>query len=269
MKGKILLALLVSCFVLGTAAYSSAQDLLPDDNGLVTYHKQPRWRESEAHPLRVAAYVVHPVGWLLREGIFRPFSYMMGSTRFTRSFFGFREPFDYRQPLCFSGADSIPDCHTLPPYATSTPAEPEKVEPVVEQKVVFPSVAFEFDKSNLNALGKARVRQVAQLLASMPTVKVVVEGHTDIVGTDEYNQKLGMRRAQTVIKELTDLGIDGSRMSPVSYGESRPVFTEDTDWARAANRRVEFTVQGASPSEPAVAPSAKSEELPPAAKPVS
>ncbi|MCB0311192.1 MAG: hypothetical protein KDD42_08150, partial [Bdellovibrionales bacterium] len=49
-----------------------AQDQLPYDNGLSTYHSAPRYRESESHPLRVLAYVVHPVGWLAREVIFRP-----------------------------------------------------------------------------------------------------------------------------------------------------------------------------------------------------
>ena len=234
-----------------------AQEVLPDDNGLWTYHQAPRWRESEAHPLRIAAYIVHPIGWVLREGVFRPISYFAGSTRFTRSFFGFREPYDFRQPLCFTGSDEIPDCHSLPPFASSAAEEEEQAAvdevPAVEQRVVFPEIAFEFDKHTLNALGKARVRQTAQMLASMPTVSVVVEGHTDIVGSDDYNTKLGTRRAEAVIAELGELGIDKGRMSAVSFGEGRPLFTEDTDWARAANRRVQFSVQGATPVAPAAA----------------
>jgi outer membrane protein OmpA-like peptidoglycan-associated protein len=250
MKGKLVLAVVL--LVVGVASSVSAQDLLPEDNGIYTYHQSPRWRESESHPLRVAAYVLHPVGWVLREGVFRPLSYFMGSTRFTRSFFGFREPFDYRQPVCFMNSDQVPDCHTLAPYVYEAPVEQKAEAVVTEQKVVFPDVAFEFDKNTLNALGKARVRQVSQMLSAMPAVKVVVEGHADIVGTDDYNQKLGERRAQSVIKELTELGIDPARMSAVSYGESRPLFTENEDWARAANRRVQFTVQGAAPAAPAV-----------------
>jgi len=72
----------------------SAQDLLPADNGLASYHSSPRYRESESHPLRVAAYVLHPIGWLAREVVFRPFSYFASSTETTRSVFGYREPFD-------------------------------------------------------------------------------------------------------------------------------------------------------------------------------
>jgi outer membrane protein OmpA-like peptidoglycan-associated protein len=225
----------------------AAQDLLPDDNGIFHYHKSPRWRESEAHPLRIGAYIVHPIGWALREGIFRPISYLAGSTATTRSVFGFREPFDFRIGTCFE--DNAPNCKDVAPYAglgKSVESAPETVvETVGEQKVVFPDVAFDFDKSSLNPLGKSRARQAAQMLASMPTVKVVVEGHTDYVGSDDYNMKLGMRRAEAVVKELSELGVDGARMSPISYGESRPLYTEETDWARAANRRVQFSVKGA------------------------
>ena len=262
MKRNILLLAVLSFACVTTATCVSAQDVLPGDNGIYTYHQQPRWRESEEHPLRVVAYALHPVGWVLREGVFRPLSYFFGSTRFTRSFFGFREPYDYREPMCFSGSDVVPDCHALPPFGAPVAAAVEKTEApaVVDQKVVFPDVAFEFDKSSLNALGKARVRQVSQMLAAMPSVKVVVEGHTDMVGTDDYNMKLGMRRAETVVKELSELGIDASRVSPISYGEARPLFTDNTDWARAANRRVQFSVEGT-----AVAPAA-AQDLPPANK---
>src|SRR5437773_922107 len=69
-----------------------AQDQLPTDNGLATYHAAPRYRESESHPLRVLAYVVHPIGWVLREVIFRPLSYFASSTEVTRSVMGYREP---------------------------------------------------------------------------------------------------------------------------------------------------------------------------------
>ncbi len=224
-----------------------AQDLLPDDNGLWHYHQPPRWRETESHPLRVGAYILHPIGWALREGIFRPLDYLIASTPVSRSVFGFREPYDFRNPMCFNN-NGIPDCNKVAPMnAIGGRVESTETTPdvVTEEKVVFPDIAFDFDKSSLNPLGSARVRQVAGMLGAMPTVKVVVEGHTDFMGSDEYNMKLGMRRADTVIKELSELGVDRTRMSPISYGESRPLFTEQTDWARAANRRAQFTVQGA------------------------
>lgn len=241
---------------------ASAQDLLPRDNGIFTYHSEPRYRDSESHPLRIVAYVLHPVGWVLREGFFRPWSYFAGSTEFTKSFFGFREPFDYREPVCFDDI-AIPDCKALPPMnaigrETAAPAEAgSMVAP--ERQVYFPDVNFEFNKSNLTELGKGRVRQVAKLLQASPAIKIVVEGHTDFKGTDEYNQALGTRRAETVVKELTDLGVDAARISPISFGESRPLYTEEEDWARAMNRRVQFTVQGEGQAIPAPAAAAPAE----------
>ncbi len=247
-----LLALCVTAFGMSSAAV--AQDLLPRDNGIYNYHRAPRYRPSESHPLRIFAYLVHPIGWIAREGIFRPISAFTSSTTFTRSFFGYREPFDYREAECFSSSDAIPDCRQVPPYTniggvagslvSGGPAE-EDMADSGERQVFFPDVNFEFDKAQLNDLGRGRVRQIAQLLASVPSLSVVIEGHTDFVGSDEYNQSLGERRAQAVISELVELGIDPNRLSPISYGEGKPVFTEEEDWARAVNRRVQFSVGAA------------------------
>lgn len=251
MRAQLLLvAGVIVCFSFGSVA--KAQDLLPTDNGIYEYHKAPEYRESESHPLRILAYVLHGPGWLLREGIFRPFSAFASSTPFTRSFLGYRDPFDYREAKCFNRSDSEPDCHLIPPLsqigASATmgdgSAGGKLNEEVATKQVFIPDVAFEFDKSSLNALGRGRVRQIAQLLSSVPSLKVSVEGHTDGKGSDKYNEALGERRANTVIKELTDLGVDPARMSPVSLGKNKPIFTENTDWADAVNRRVQFTVQG-------------------------
>ena len=231
----------------------SAQDLLPEDNGIFSYHEPPRYRPSESHPLRSLAYITHPVGWLLREVIHRPISAFAGSTTFTRSFFGFREPFDFRDPYCFHDVDNIPDCRDVAPFYDDGPGDgfgggadgDGSMSAAAGSQIFFPDVAFEFDKANLNDLGKGRVRQIAQLLASEPSVNVVLGGHADYLGSDQYNEKLSMRRADTVMRELSELGIDPARMSAAAYGESRPIFTEEEDWARAVNRRVEIQIGGA------------------------
>lgn len=251
-------------FIVAMTGLASAQDIMPRDRNMDAKFKAPRYRDSETHPLRVVAYVLHPVGWLLREGIFRPLSSFTSSSSFTKDFFGYREPFDYRETFCFNNSDDVPDCHTLPPFNAISnatlitggiehPEHPVSVEGSKgmvesEQSVYFPDINFKFGKSTLSSLGKARARQAAKLLSSLPSLKIVVEGHTDNVGTDNYNMNLGIRRAESVIKELSELGVDPARMSPISYGEARPLFTEDEPWARAANRRVQFTVQGAVPS---------------------
>ncbi len=260
MKAKIILFALTSLAVVLPTMNASAQDILPRDNGLWDYHYAPDWRESEGHPLRIVGYALHPIGWVLREAVFRPWSAFASSSDFTRSFFGYRDPFSHRTSDCFSTSDSSPDCRSVLPlsnigYAHNISAGgaggAAKGDGSMsaslaggERQVFFPDVAFSFDKGSLNALGRGRVRQIAQLLASVPSLKVVVEGHTDSAGGDEYNQKLGMTRANAVINELTELGIDPARMSPATQGEAQPLFTEGEDWAHAVNRRVQFSVAG-------------------------
>jgi outer membrane protein OmpA-like peptidoglycan-associated protein len=238
--------LLIGLAVVSLTSQVAAQDILPRDNGIFKYHGSPRWRESESHPLRTVAYVMHPVGWVAREAVYRPFSYFAGSTEFTRSFFGFREPNDIREPLCFFDSDQVPDCRELAPYnSLMKPCEGENCgSKAAINEIVFPDVAFEFDKYTLNDLGKAKARDVAKQLASLPSVKVSVEGHADERGSDEYNMKLGKRRAESVIVELEELGIDKGRMSAISWGESRPLSAEKTEAGYAMNRRVEFRVVG-------------------------
>jgi OmpA-OmpF porin, OOP family len=121
----------------------------------------------------------------------------------------------------------------------------KEVPKIVEvEKMIFPAVAFRFDSAELTDLGKGQVYLAAQRLKEKADLTVVIEGHTDAVGNEEYNQKLGQRRAETVIKELAAQGIDSSRVSAVSLGESKPLIDQDTQWARAVNRRVEFQVKG-------------------------
>lgn len=231
----------------------AAQEMLPADNGLATYHTMPRYRESESHPLRVLAYVVHPVGWVAREVLFRPLSYFASSTEVTRSVMGYREPFDYRQPECFSADDSAPDCRSLSPfnYDNVAPVSEEAPAAAVVQaptQVYFPNIAFDFDKRTLNDLGKGRVREISRTLQESGAVKVVLQGHADYIGTDAYNEKLGLDRAEAVRGELVALGISTDRLSTVTFGESQPIFSEQEDWARAVNRRVEVHVGDAAPA---------------------
>lgn len=111
-----------------------------------------------------------------------------------------------------------------------------------KERVVFSDIAFRFDSAELTDLGRGQAYLAAQKLKENREMIVVIEGHADYVGSEEYNHKLGLRRAQTVINELTDLGVDPARMSAASFGESRPLIDLETDWARAVNRRVEFRV---------------------------
>lgn len=226
-----------------------AQDMLPADNGLATYHTAPRYRESESHPFRVLAYIAHPIGWVAREVIFRPLSYFASSTETTRSVMGYREPYDYRQPECFSADDSIPDCRSITPFnydsAGSDKTETALAETPATQEIYFSDVNFDFDVRKLNDLGKGQVRRLKQMIDKNPNMKVVLEGHTDYMGADAYNEKLGMDRAEAVKEELTALGVSVDRLSTVTFGKTKPYFSEQENWARAVNRRVQVNSGGA------------------------
>lgn len=225
---------------------AGAQDYLPRDNGLATYHTFPRYRESESHPFRMVAYVLHPVGWALREGIFRPWSYFVSSSETRASVFGYREPYDYREPECFSADGAIPDCRSIMPFNYDTGSNMAVVEDSstmsgvpAERHVYFPDVNFDFDVRNLNTLGRGKAHQIAKMLETTPGVHVVLEGHADYRGSEEYNEKLGMDRAESVRQELVALGVPADKVSTVTFGKSKPIFEDQADWATAVNRRVE------------------------------
>ena len=257
---RVIAGLVIAMFVLLECGVAIAQDVLPRDNGIVTYHTAPRWRESESHPLRVLAYIGHPVGWLFREVIFRPLSYFASSTETTRSVMGYREPYDYREPECFSADDSIPDCRSVAPFnydSATPPAAVVEEQPLreVQREVYFPNVNFDFDVRKLNDLGRGQSHQIADLLKKTDgPVQIVLQGHADYKGSDAYNEKLGMDRAEAVRQELIALGIPAERLSTVSFGESRPIYAEQEDWARAVNRRVEVHVGDSKAGESPAAP---------------
>jgi len=220
--------------------------------------------DSQSHPLRVVAYVVHPVGVLLEWIAARPFHALVSATPTLEYIFGhnphpplFAEPqprHDFGVPKKVPMRDSVPPRRVEPhqPVAErvvvkEVPVEKtviREVPKVVEiEKVVFPDIAFQFDSAELTDLGKGKAYLVAERLKEKSEIVVSIEGHADYIGTDEYNIKLGLRRAERVKKELMDLGIDATRMSTTSLGESKPLIDQKTDWARAVNRRVEFSVK--------------------------
>ncbi|MCX7952045.1 MAG: hypothetical protein N2654_00205 [Deltaproteobacteria bacterium] len=96
------------------------QEVLPRDRHWDSrYHPYPDYRESESHPLRVASYILHPFGWVLRETIFRPLSYFASNTPVKRSVLGYRFDGDYAHSSCFA-ISKIESCEGLPPFKQST-----------------------------------------------------------------------------------------------------------------------------------------------------
>ena len=75
-----------------------------------------------------------------------------------------------------------------------------------------------------------------------PDLKVVIEGHTDNIGTAEYNKKLSQRRAEAVKQYMVEKGIDANRITAEGFGFDRPIASNDTEEGRQKNRRVEAAV---------------------------
>ena len=105
-------------------------------------------------------------------------------------------------------------------------------------------VNFDFDKSTLRADSRAILDDALGILERYPDMKVEVAGHTDSVGSEQYNQGLSERRAKAVYDYLTSHGISADRLvGPTGYGETRPIAPNDTAEGRAQNRRTELNVE--------------------------
>ncbi|MFY9397402.1 MAG: OmpA family protein [Desulfomonilia bacterium] len=106
--------------------------------------------------------------------------------------------------------------------------------------VDFNNVLFDTDSSEIKPGGYAALDKVVDILLGDPWLTVEIQGHTDSVGPESYNDRLSRARAQAVKDYLVRKGIAGYRLSAVGYGESMPIASNDTDEGRAKNRRVEL-----------------------------
>lgn len=113
-------------------------------------------------------------------------------------------------------------------------------------EVVKKRIHFEFDESNITDEAARTLQKKAEVLRRYPQWQITIEGHCDERGSLEYNQALGMRRAEATKKYLVSLGLDGSRFRTVSYGEEQPLMEASNETAWAMNRRSEFVIQNPS-----------------------
>ena len=118
----------------------------------------------------------------------------------------------------------------------------EREEMAERERFVNEDIHFEFDKSRLLPEAKEILRQKAKWLRAHPDVSVVVEGHCDERGTNEYNMALGDRRAQSAKTFLMDMGIASGRLTTISYGEEKPLDPRHDEEAWAKNRRTHFVI---------------------------
>jgi OmpA-OmpF porin, OOP family len=118
-------------------------------------------------------------------------------------------------------------------------------EAVEEEVIVLRGIHFDFDKYNIKPEWVPVLEEAVAILRDNPSMNVIIEGHTDSVGTEAYNQGLSERRARSVYNFFRQNGIAAARLQTVGYGESRPIASNDTEEGRALNRRVELKVVGA------------------------
>jgi outer membrane protein OmpA-like peptidoglycan-associated protein len=111
--------------------------------------------------------------------------------------------------------------------------------------VSLADILFDFDKATLKRDVEFNLVKIATILNQFGEMKVLIEGHTDSIGSDEYNLGLSKRRAQAVYDFLVSQDVKADRLSWEGYGESRPVADNSTDEGRQKNRRVDLVIQDA------------------------
>ncbi|RYF88643.1 MAG: OmpA family protein [Chitinophagaceae bacterium] len=103
-------------------------------------------------------------------------------------------------------------------------------------------VYFATNKYDINANSKLALDKLIKIFNEYPETNLLIEGHTDDVGKDDYNYGLSQRRAEAVANYLRNTGIDSGRLITKWYGETQPLSTETDAATRALNRRVEFVI---------------------------
>jgi OOP family OmpA-OmpF porin len=156
--------------------------------------------------------------------------------------------------LCWRDASWTPataakDCDgaaVAAPVAAKAAPAPAPTQPApAAAKVTYAADAFfDFDKSVLKPAGKAKLDDLVGKVKGINLEVIIAVGHTDSIGTDAYNQKLSVRRAESVKAYLVSKGIEKNRIYTEGKGEKQPVADNKTKEGRAKNRRVEIEVVG-------------------------
>jgi outer membrane protein OmpA-like peptidoglycan-associated protein len=126
-----------------------------------------------------------------------------------------------------------------PPKPKMAPPPP----PVEKPTFILEGITFDFDKASIRPSSELTLKEAGSVMQRFSAIKVRIEGHTDSIGSETYNQGLSERRAMSVKDYLvTNFGIDSGRIDTVGFGEARPVADNKTEEGRAQNRRIQFVV---------------------------
>jgi outer membrane protein OmpA-like peptidoglycan-associated protein len=101
---------------------------------------------------------------------------------------------------------------------------------------------FELNKATLTPESEPELKRIVSVLNENKSLVIEISGHTDNTGSDEFNNKLSLERADAVRTYLVSAGVDGKRINTKGYGKTKPKESNDTEEGRAANRRVEFVI---------------------------
>ena len=143
-------------------------------------------------------------------------------------------------------APAAPAARPAAPAPAPAPAAPQ---PPAATKVTYAADAFfDFDKSVLKPEGRAKLDDLVSKIRDISLEVIIAVGHTDSVGSDAYNQRLSVRRAEAVKAYLVSKGIERNRVYTEGKGEKQPVADNKTAEGRAKNRRVEIEVVGTRPN---------------------
>lgn len=113
---------------------------------------------------------------------------------------------------------------------------------VEELQARMKDIFFDYDRYDIREDAKPVLREIAAMLSRAMDIKVIVEGHCDSRGTNEYNLALGDRRAKSAKDYLVSLGISSGRIEVVSYGEEKPLCTDENETCWGKNRRAHFVL---------------------------
>ncbi|MCY4381439.1 MAG: peptidoglycan-associated lipoprotein Pal [Proteobacteria bacterium] len=138
--------------------------------------------------------------------------------------------------------ESLPEMEEVLGDQANMPTEPEFVEETTAPFTGASPIYFAFDDSSVTPDAELELEKLVTYLNENPMTSVKVEGHCDERGTVEYNLALGEKRALSVKNYLVTAGVDGSRVTTVSYGEETPAVAGNDEFAWSQNRRVEFTL---------------------------
>lgn len=153
-------------------------------------------------------------------------------------------------PETFNGYEDEDGCPDILP-------EPKVDSKIKGKKIIVSGIHFELGKAIIKEESKPILAKVVNILKSYSRMRIRIEGHTDSLASDEYNNQLSQKRAEAVKTYLVETGIAKDRLVAIGKGEKEPVADNSTKEGRAKNRRIEFVILEGAPADIKVEPQAK------------